>query len=109
MKHQYLFELGGENTELGKIEAMELLSTERCDPVIVFDEKSIIAINVSKVIKSKIVRRLGMTKRVSKIFYKNKETNLELDIKLNITPIHVIGANSLRAYSITFQEPHGCC
>lgn len=81
MKHQYLFELGGENTELGKIEAMELLSTERCDPVIVFDEKSIIAINVSKVIKSKIVRRLGMTKRVSKIFYKNKETNLELIVK----------------------------
>ena len=81
MKHQYLFELGGENTELGKIEAMELLSTERCDPVIVFDEKSIIAINVSKVIKSKIVRRLGMTKRVSKIFYKNKETNLELVVK----------------------------
>ena len=81
MKHQYLFELGGENTELGKIEAMELLSTERCDPAIVFDEKSIIAINVSKVIKSKIVRRLGMTKRVSKIFYKNKETNLELVVK----------------------------
>ena len=81
MKHQYLFELGGENTELGKIEAMELLSTERCDPVIAFDEKSIIAINVSKVIKSKIVRRLGMTKRVSKIFYKNKETNLELVVK----------------------------
>ena len=81
MKHQYLFELGGENTELGKIEAMELLSTERCDPVIVFDEKSIIAINVSKVIKSKIIRRLGMTKRVSKIFYKNKETNLELIVK----------------------------
>jgi len=81
MKHQYLFELGGENTELGKIEAMELLSTESCDPVIIFDEKSIIAINVSKVIKSKIIRRLGMTKRVSKIFYKNKETSLELIVK----------------------------
>ena len=81
MKHQYLFELGGENTELGKIEAMELLSTESGDPVIIFDEKSIIAINVSKVIKSKIIRRLGMTKRVSKIFYKNKETSLELIVK----------------------------
>lgn len=81
MKHQYLFELGGENTELGKIEAMELLSTESCDPVIIFDEKSIIVINVSKVIKSKIIRRLGMTKRVSKIFYKNKETSLELIVK----------------------------
>ena len=81
MKHQYLFELGGENTELGKIEAIELLSTENYEPVIAFDERTIIAINVSKVIKSKIVRRLGMTKRVSKIFYKNKETNLELIVK----------------------------
>ena len=55
MKHQYLFELGGENTELGKIEAMELLSTEHYEPTIAFDEKAIIAIKVSKVIKSKVV------------------------------------------------------
>ena len=38
MKLQYLLELGGENTELGKIEALELLSTENYNPKIILDE-----------------------------------------------------------------------
>jgi|TARA_B110000438_G_scaffold49030_1_gene49445 tRNA (guanine10-N2)-dimethyltransferase len=81
MKHQYLLELGGENTELGKIEALELLLTEHYRPKLILDEKSIITISVSEEIKSKVIRRLGMTKRVSKIVYVDKETNLENVVK----------------------------
>ena len=44
MKHQYLLELGGENTDLGRIEALELLSTENYNPKLVLDEASIITI-----------------------------------------------------------------
>ena len=99
MKHQYLFELGGENTELGKIEAMELLSTEHYEPTITLDEKAIVAIKVSKVIKSKVVRRLGMTKRVSKIFYKDKERNLENIV--NEIPQIDIGQNTFAIRQIS--------
>ena len=67
MKHQYLLELGGENTELGKIEALELLSTENYEPKLVLEESSIITIDVSNIIEPRIIRRLGMTKRISKI------------------------------------------
>ncbi len=81
MKHQYLLELGGENTELGKIEALELLSTENYEPKLVLKESSIITIEVSNIIKPRIIRRLGMTKRISKIFHEDKETNLEKIVK----------------------------
>ena len=77
MKHQYLFELVGENTEIGKIEALELLSTENYKPKLILDETSIITIDVSNIIKPKIVRRLGMTKRISKILYQDNDTHLE--------------------------------
>ena len=77
MKHQYLLELGGENTELGKSEALELLLTKGYEPKIILDENSIITVDVSKTIKPKVIRRLGMTKRVSKIVYTDKETNLK--------------------------------
>ena len=77
MKHQYLLELGGENTELGKIEALELLLTENYRPKLMLDETSIITINVSNIIEPKVIRRLGMTKRISKILYQDKDINLE--------------------------------
>ena len=77
MKHQYLFELGGENTELGKIEALELLSNENYKPKLILDETSIITIDVSNIIKPKIIRRLGMTKRISKILHQDKDIHLE--------------------------------
>ena len=77
MKHQYLLELGGENTELGKIEALELLLTENYEPELTLDENSIIIISVSNIIESKIIRRLGMTKRISKIFHEDEKTQVE--------------------------------
>ncbi len=77
MKHQYLFEIGGENTELGKIEALELLSNENYKPKLILDETSIITIDVSNIIKPKIIRRLGMTKRISKILHQDKDIHLE--------------------------------
>ena len=67
MKEKYLFELGGENTELGKYEALELLKTEKYCPNLIFDNGSIIAIEVSKNIKKRIAQRFAMTKRISRI------------------------------------------
>jgi tRNA (guanine10-N2)-dimethyltransferase len=92
MKHQYLLELGGENTDLGRIEALELLSTENYNPKLVLDEASIITIDVSNIIEAKIIRRLGMTKRISKIAHIDKETNLENVVK-NMATID-IGQNT---------------
>ena len=42
MKEKYLLELGGENTELGKHEALELFATEKYSPKLILDKKNII-------------------------------------------------------------------
>ena len=47
MTSEYLFELGGENKELAKIEAMELLKTENYKPEMSFEEGQIIIIKTS--------------------------------------------------------------
>ena len=92
MRNEYLFELGGENKELAIIEAMELLKTEMYKPEKNFEEGQIATIIVSRKLTSETVRRLGMTKRVSKIIRSSKEKNIEKYIgKL---PIIDIGNNS---------------
>ena len=48
---KYLFELGGENTELGKYEALELLKTEDYMPRLIFDNGNLVVIEVSDQIK----------------------------------------------------------
>ena len=44
MKEKYLFELGGENTELGKYEALELLKTKKYEPKLILDNQNVIVI-----------------------------------------------------------------
>ena len=76
MTSEYLFELGGENKELAKIEARELLKTEGYNPETGFEEGQIVIIKTSQKLALKTIRRLGMTKRVSKIIHSSKEKDI---------------------------------
>ena len=76
MTSEYLFELGGENKELAKIEALELLKTERYNPETHFEEGQIIIIKTSQKLVLKTIQRLGMTKRVSRIIHSSEEKNI---------------------------------
>ena len=76
MTSEYLFELGGENKELAKIEALELLKTERYNPETHFEEGQIIIIKTSHKLVLKTIQRLGMTKRVSRIIHSSEEKNI---------------------------------
>lgn len=81
MRQKYLFELGGENIELGKCEAIELLKTEKYEPKLVHYKKSIIILDVLKEINKGVIRRLGMTKRVSKVLYYSNKNNFDEILK----------------------------
>jgi len=74
---EYLFELGGENKELAKIEVRELLKTEGYNPETRFEEGQIIIIKTSQKLALQTIRRLGMTKRVSIIIHSSEEKNTE--------------------------------
>jgi tRNA (guanine10-N2)-dimethyltransferase len=76
VQSEYLFELGGENKELAKTEALELLKTEDYRPKKGFEEDQIAIIKVSKELTLKTIRRLGMTKRVSKIILSSGQKNI---------------------------------
>ena len=76
MQSEYIFELGGENKELAKVEAWELLKTEEYNPEIRFVEGQIIIIKTSQKLELKTIRRLGMTKRVSRIIHSSEEKDL---------------------------------
>ena len=69
MKKKYLLELGGENAELGKFEALELLTTKKYEPELILDKGKIIALDVASDISKEIIRRLGMTRRISEIIH----------------------------------------
>ncbi len=81
MKEKYLFELGGENTELGKYEALELLKTENYSPELILDSENIVVIEVSGKIKARVVQRLAMTKRLSRIIFYDKEEEIDAVVK----------------------------
>ena len=81
MSQKYLFELGGENIELGKCEAIELLKTEKYEPKLVHYKESIIILDVLKEINKSVIRRLGMTKRVSKVLYYSNKNNFDEILK----------------------------
>jgi len=74
---EYLFELGGENKELAKIEARELLKTEGYNPKTNFEEGQIVIIKTSQKLTLQTIRRLGMTKRVSRLIHTSEERDTE--------------------------------
>ncbi|MEC7713017.1 MAG: methyltransferase domain-containing protein [Candidatus Thermoplasmatota archaeon] len=75
MREKYLLELGGENTDLGKCEALELFKFEKYSPRLELDYGNIIIISTSRVIEKKIINRLSMTKRLSNIIFTSTENN----------------------------------
>ena len=94
MQQKYLFELGGENTELGKYEALDLLSSNNYEPRLNDDFGKIISISTTKIIDKKIISRLAMTKRVSKIILNSKKKNI-IDVLEDIDEID-IGNNTFK-------------
>ena len=81
MNKTYLLELGGENTDLGKYEAIELLNFEKYSPLLERDYGNVVIISTSKQIKEKIIARLSMTKRISQIIFKSKKKSLKEILK----------------------------
>ena len=77
MREKYLLELGGENTDLGKYEALELLKFKKYSPELERDEGKIIVISTSKIIKKNIINRLAMTKRISNIIFTSTKNNIK--------------------------------
>ena len=88
MKKRYLLELGGENTDLGKYEALELLKFKQYFPRLEFDYGNIIVISTSKDIKKNIIARLSMTKRISKVIFSSSKDDIE-DILKDLKEIKI--------------------
>ena len=79
-----MFELGGENIELGKYEAIDLLEYENYKPQILSQEINLLVVEVIKPIEKKIIRRFGMVKRISKII--SYLENIQIDEILEKIP-----------------------
>ena len=77
MKQKYLLELGGENTDLGKYEALELLKFKSYSPTLDKDYNNIIAISTSRKIENSVIARLSMTKRISRIIFTSEKRNIK--------------------------------
>ena len=103
MREKYLLELGGENTTLGKYEALELFKFRRYYPKLENDYGKIVVISTSKEIENKIINRLSMTKRLSKIIFSSRKDNIkkslddlqEIDIGEKSFAIRQVGGNKL--------------
>ena len=103
MKEKYLFELGGENTELGKYEALELLEYNNYEAKLEKDWGKIIIISVTKLLSNKIISRLSMTKRLSKIIFHSDKKKINhiiddldsIDIGQKSFAIRQIGKSNL--------------
>lgn len=103
MSQKYLFELGGENIELAKCEAIELLKTEKYEPKLVHYRENILILDVLREINKPVIRRLGMTKRVSKVLYYSNKKKLDdileeipiIDIKKKNFAIRLIKKNGI--------------
>ena len=81
MQKEYLFELGGENTKLAKCEAFEVLKGEGYKPELNFENKLFVTFKLSKKLEDYIVKRLGMTKRVSQVLLKSSNKNISDALK----------------------------
>ena len=105
MREKYLLELGGENTDLGKHEALELFKFKKYSPELEKDYGEIIVISTSKTIEKSIVNRLSMTKRMSHIIFTSNQNNINLilndlkkiDIGNKSFAIRQIGQNDLNS------------
>ena len=103
MREKYLLELGGENTDLGKYEALELFKFKKYSPILELDHGNIIIISTSRAIEKKIISRLSMTKRLSNIIFTSTKNNIKSIlkdlVKINIEDksfaIRQIGQNDL--------------
>ena len=103
MREKYLLELGGENTALGKYEALELFKFRKYHPKLENDYGKIVVISTSKEIENKIINRLSMTKRLSKIIFSSRKDNIkkslddlqEIDIGEKSFAIRQVGGNKL--------------
>ena len=102
MREKYLLELGGENTNLGKYEALELLKFKKYNPKIEFDYGKRIILSTSNEIEDNIMNRLSMTRRISKIIFTSKKNNLLMALKA-LEKIH-IGKNSFAIRQIGSQN-----
>ena len=111
MSQKYLFELGGENIELGKCEAIELLKTEKYEPKLVYYKENIIILDVLHEISKIVIRRLGMTKRVSKVVYYSGKNILNeileevpiIDIKKKSFAIRLVKRNGISEKEIAIK------
>ena len=103
MREKYLLELGGENTALGKYEALELFKFRRYHPKLENDYGKIVVISTSKEIGNRIINRLSMTKRLSKIIFSSSKDNIKtslndldkIDIGEKSFAIRQVGDNKL--------------
>jgi len=111
VSQKYLFELGGENIELGKYEAIELLKTEKYEPKVVHDKESIIILDVLQKISKRVIRRLGMTKRVSNVLYYSNKKKLKevvqeipiIDIKTKSFAIRLVKKGGISEKEIAIK------
>jgi len=105
MREKYLLELGGENIELGKYEALELFKFKKYSPKLEKGYGKIIIISTSKKIEKTIINRLSMTKRISNIIFASSKNNVQYILndleKINIGDksfaIRQIGQNDLNS------------
>ena len=103
MREKYLLELGGENTALGKYEALELFKLRRYHTKLENDYVKIVVISTSKEIGNRIINRLSMTKRLSKIIFSSSKDNIKtslndldkIDIGEKSFTIRQVGDNKL--------------
>lgn len=105
MREKYLLELGGENIDLGKYEALELFKFKKYSPKLEIDNGRIIIISTTKKIEKTLINRLSMTKRISNIIFtstKNKIQSILSELEnINLGDksfaIRQIGANNLNS------------
>lgn len=98
MSIEYLFELGGENTNVARYEVETVLECEGYNPREVFNQHSAVTFNLSKSLNENTINRLGMTKRISKVIHSsnNKDINglinqiKEIDIENKTFAIRMI-------------------
>ena len=101
MQSEYLFELGGENKQLAKYEALEVLKSEGCEPELNYENNIFVIFKLSKKLERHVVKRLGMTKRVSQVILNSSRKNLpdalreinKIDIGKSSFAIRRIGKN----------------
>ena len=88
MREKYLLELGGENTELGKYEALELFKFKNYKPKLKLIMVKLLFYQHLKLVESEVISRLAMTRRISHIIFTSDKENLE-DILEDLNEIDI--------------------